>query len=469
MNTLLTMEIKCQGGNCGRFISELSINWPFLVVVLFIKRDIKMVWGFVTCGPNQALVISGCCHSKPLLVPGGRTFVWPMIQQVQELPLKTMTLQVESPKVYTCQGVPITVTGIAQVKIQGQNEEMLLNACEQFLGKSGIKEIEKVALETLEGHQRAIMGSMTVEEIYKDRKKFSKNVYEVASADLMNMGITVISYTLKDVRDDCGYLQALGMARTAEVKRDARIGEAEAQRDGQIKEAIAEEERMAAKYLNDTEIAKAKRDFELKKAAYDLEVNTKKAEAELAYALQVAKTQQRIREEQMHIKVVERAQDIAVQEQEIQRKQKELDATVRRPAEAEKYRLEKLAEANRNRVILEAEAQAEAVRIKGEAEAFALEAKGRADAEQLARKAEAYKQYKDAAIVELLLDALPKIAAEVAAPLTHTKKMTLVSTGGEIGAAKLSYEILETVLRMPQLISTVTGVDITKTITKPAA
>lgn len=425
-----------------------------------------MVWGFVSCGPNQALVISGCFHSKPLLIPGGRTFVWPIIQQVQELPLKTMTLQVESAKVYTAQGVPVTVTGIAQVKIQGQNEEMLLTACEVFLGKQSIREIEKVALETLEGHQRAIMGSMTVEEIYKDRKKFSKNVYEVASADLMNMGITVISYTLKDVRDDSGYLHALGMARTAEVKRDARIGEAEARRDGQIKEAIAEEERMAAKYINDTEIAKAKRDFELKKAAYDLEVNTKQAEAHMAYALQVAKTRQRIREEQTQIKVVERQQDIAVQDQEIQRRQKELDATVRRPAEAEKYRLEKIAEANRNRVILEAEAEAEALKIKGEAEAFALLAKGRAEAEQLTMKADAYKYYKDAAVVEMLLDVLPKVAAEVAAPLAQTKKMTMVSTGGEIGAAKLTTEILETVLRMPQLISTLTGIDITKAVSK---
>jgi flotillin len=380
-----------------------------------------------------------------------------------------MTLQVESAKVYTSQGVPVTVTGIAQVKIQGQNEEMLLIACEQFLGKATIREIEKVALETLEGHQRAIMGTMTVEEIYKDRKKFSKNVYEVASADLMNMGITVISYTLRDVRDDQGYLQALGMARTAEVKRDARIGEAEAKRDACIKEAIAEEERMAAKYINDTEIAKAKRDFELKKATYDLEVNTKKAEADMAYALQVAKTQQRIREEQMQIKVVERMQDIAVQEQEIQRRQKELDATIRRPAEAEKFRLEKIAEANRNRVILEAEAEAESLKLKGDAEAFALSAKGKAEAEQLAMKADAYKYYKDAAIVEMLLDVLPKVAAEVAAPLCQTKSLKMVSTGGEIGAARLTTEVLETVLRMPQLISTITGVDITKAVSKGAA
>ena len=115
--------------------------------------------------------------------------------------LNTMTIQVESPKVYTCQGVPVSVTGIAQVKIQGQNEEMLMAACEQFLGKNE-SDIREIALHTLEGHQRAIMGTMTVEEIYKDRKKFSKQVFEVASSDLVNMGISVVSYTLKDVRDD---------------------------------------------------------------------------------------------------------------------------------------------------------------------------------------------------------------------------------------------------------------------------
>lgn len=151
------------------------------------------------------------------------------------------------------------------------------------------------------------------------------------------------------------------MARTAEVKRDARIGEAEARCDAQIKEAIAEEQRMAARFLNDTEIAKAQRDFELKKAAYDVEVQTKKAEAEMAYELQAAKTKQRIKEEQMQIKVVERTQEIAVQDQEMVRRERELEATVHRPAAAEKYRLEKIAEANRNRVILEAEAEAESV------------------------------------------------------------------------------------------------------------
>ncbi|EDV55887.1 uncharacterized protein Dere_GG22345, isoform A [Drosophila erecta] len=427
-----------------------------------------MTWGFVTCGPNEALVVSGCCYMKPLLVPGGRAFVWPVGQQVQRISLNTMTLQVESPCVYTSQGVPISVTGIAQVKVQGQNEDMLLTACEQFLGKSEA-EINHIALVTLEGHQRAIMGSMTVEEIYKDRKKFSKQVFEVASSDLANMGITVVSYTIKDLRDEegdsKGYLRSLGMARTAEVKRDARIGEAEARAEAHIKEAIAEEQRMAARFLNDTDIAKAQRDFELKKAAYDVEVQTKKAEAEMAYELQAAKTKQRIKEEQMQVKVIERTQEIAVQEQEIMRREQELEATIRRPAEAEKFRIEKLAEANKQRVVMEAEAEAESIRIRGEAEAFAIAAKAKAEAEQMAMKAEAYREYREAAMVEMLLDTLPKVAAEVAAPLSQAKKITMVSSGtGDIGAAKLTGEVLSIVNKVPELVKNITGVDIARSV-----
>merc|ERR1712079_224365 len=174
-----------------------------------------------------------------------------------------------------------------------------------------------------------IMGNMTVEEIYRDRQTFSQKVFNVASVDLHNMGIAVISYTLKDVRDEVGYLASLGQARTAQVKKDALIGEAEARRDATIAEAMAEEQRMEAKLVNDTEIARSKRDFELKKASYDTEVNTAKAEAEMAYSLQAAKVQAKIKEEEMQVKVVERQQNIAIQEQEIMRKEKELDSKVR--------------------------------------------------------------------------------------------------------------------------------------------
>ncbi|XP_052095387.1 flotillin-1-like isoform X1 [Mytilus californianus] len=420
--------------------------------------------GFETCGPNEVMVVSGCCHGRSLFVPGGRCFVWPVIQKLQRLSLNTMTLHIESPNVYTQFGVAISVTGVAQVKIQGSNQDMLASACELFLGKSEAQ-IRNVAQETLEGHQRAIMGNMTVEEIYKDRKKFSKAVFEVASSDLVNMGIFVVSYTITDIRDSEGYLKSLGLARTAQVKRDARIGEAEARRDAGIKEAIAEEARMTARYANDVEIAKAQRDFELKKAHYDLEIQTKAATSELAYDLQAAKTKQAIKEEQMQIKVIERSQQIQLQEQEITRRERELDAQIRKPAEAEKFRLEKIAEANRKRIVLEAEAEAESVKLRGDAEAYSIEAKAKAEAEQMAKKADAWKDYQDAAMVDMILETLPKIAAEISAPLTNCKKITMVSSGkGPVGASKVAGEVLDIMEKIPHVVESLTGINISKNI-----
>merc|ERR1712062_300130 len=224
--------------------------------------------GIVTCGPNEVLMISGMCQGgSPTFITGGRAIVLPCVQHVLRIPLSVMTLEVRSPRVYTEKGVPISVVGTAQVKINGSKTEMLELAAEQFGGKHP-DEIQRICLETMEGHQRAIMGNMTVEEIYRDRKTFSERVFKVASTNLYDMGISVISYTLKDIRDEVGYLASLGQAQTAAVKKDALIGEAEAKRDATIAEALAEEQRMEAKLIHDTEIAKSKKDFELKKASY---------------------------------------------------------------------------------------------------------------------------------------------------------------------------------------------------------
>uniref|UniRef100_A0A4W4GQC8 Flotillin n=1 Tax=Electrophorus electricus TaxID=8005 RepID=A0A4W4GQC8_ELEEL len=400
---------------------------------------------FCTCIP-------GCGRSPPIMIAGGRVFVLPCIQQIQRISLNTLTLNVKSDKVYTRHGVPISVTGIAQVKIQGQNKEMLAAACQMFMGKTEA-EISQIALETLEGHQRAIIAHLTVEEIYQDRKKFSEQVFKVASSDLVNMGIGVVSYTLKDVHDDQGYLNSLGKARTAQVQRDARIGEAQYKRDAVIREAHATQEKVSAQYKNEIEMAKAQRDYELKKAAYDAEINTKKAESEMAYQLQVSESfPQSLEEETM-------------QEQEITRKEMELEAKVKKPAEAERYRLEKLAEAERMQLIMEAEAEAESIRMKGEAEAFATEAKGRAEAEQMNKKADAFKQYKDGAMVDMLLEKLPLMAEEVSKPLGAAQKITMVSSGSsEVGVAKLTGEVLDIMTRLPQTVEKLTGVNISQVI-----
>nr|KAF6505190.1 flotillin 1 [Rousettus aegyptiacus] len=378
---------------------------------------------FFTCGPNEAMVVSGFCRSPPVMVAGGRVFVLPCIQQIQRISLNTLTLNVKSEKVYTRHGVPISVTGIAQVKIQGQNKEMLAAACQMFLGKTEA-EIAHIALETLEGHQRAIMAHMTVEEIYKDRQKFSEQVFKVASSDLVNMGISVVSYTLKDIHDDQDYLHSLGKARTAQVQKDARIGEAEAKRDAGIREAKAKQEKVSAQYLSEIEMAKAQRDYELKKAAYDIEVNTRRAQADLAYQLQVAKTKQQIEEQRVQVQVVERAQQVAVQEQEIARREKELEARVRKPAEAE--------------------------------------------AEQMAKKAEAFQLYQEAAQLDMLLEKLPQVAEEISGPLTSANKITMVSSGsGAVGAAKVTGEVLDILSRLPESVERLTGISISQVNHKP--
>lgn len=443
-------------------VSALSVE---AVAVVLTSAKMCFDIGVVTCGPNEALIISGVFYgSRPNMLVGGRAIVCPCIQMVQRIPLSTMTLIIESPRVYTSQGVPISVTGVAQVKINGSNDEMLRAAAEQFGGKD-TDEIIYVAKETLEGHQRAIMGNMTVEEIYRDRKTFSTRVFEVASTDLVNMGVMIISYTLKDVTDEVGYLAALGQARTAEVLRDARIGEAEARQESTIAEARAEMQRMEAQLSNQTEIARAKRDYDTKKAGYDVEVNTAKAEAELAYELQAAMMQQKIKEQDQEVAVVERKQQIEIAEQEILRKEKELDSRIKKPAEAEKYRAEKIAEAQRQRVILEAEAEAEALAMKGEAEAFAIEVKAKAEAEQMAKKADAWKEYREAAMVDMMLEVMPKVAAEVAAPLTKTNKITMVAdSNGELGAARLTAEVMTIIEKVPQLVKSMTGVDIAKSV-----
>merc|ERR1719362_1519810 len=370
-----------------------------------------------------------------------------------------MTLNPVCENVETAQGVPLTVTGVAQVKIM-KNADLLQTASEQFLGKKE-HEIKSTVLQTLEGHLRAILGTLTVEEVYKDRDQFASLVREVAAPDVGRMGIEVLSFTIKDVYDNVTYLASLGKAQTAAVKRDAEIGVAQANRDAGIREAECEKAAMDVKYNTDTKIEDNSRAFKLQKANFDKEVNTAKAEAQLAYELQAAKIQQRIRNEEIQIQVVERRKQIEIEEQEIKRKEKELTATVKLPSEAEAYKVQTVAEGNRTRVVESAKADGEKIRLIGGAEARAVEAVGRAEAESMRLKASAYKQYGDAAVMSLVLEALPSIAAEVAAPLAKTDEIVLIGGGNNT-----TNEINKLLGTLPPAIQALTGVDITGAIGK---
>uniref|UniRef100_A0A8C0X8P9 Flotillin n=1 Tax=Castor canadensis TaxID=51338 RepID=A0A8C0X8P9_CASCN len=426
-----------------------------LANVLFARELATQLEGTgITC---YAAHPGGCCGSDyKQYVFGGWAWAWWCISDTQRISLEIMTLQPRCEDVETAEGVALTVTGVAQVKIMTE-KELLAVACEQFLGKN-VQDIKNVVLQTLEGHLRSILGTLTVEQIYQDRDQFAKLVREVAAPDVGRMGIEILSFTIKDVYDKVDYLSSLGKTQTAVVQRDADIGVAEAERDAGIREAECKKEMLDVKFMADTKIADSKRAFELQKSAFSEEVNVKTAEAQLAYELQGAREQQKIRQEEIEIEVVQRKKQIAVEAQEILRTDKELIATVRRPAEAEAHRIQQIAEGEKVKQVLLAQAEAEKIRKIGEAEAAVIEAMGKAEAERMKLKAEAYQKYGDAAKMALVLEALPQIAAKIAAPLTKVDEIVVLSGDN----SKVTSEVNRLLAELPASVHALTGVDLSK-------
>jgi flotillin len=449
-------------------------------------------------GPNQVLVVSGRRRVmvNPVtgqreqvgfrVVKGGGTFIIPVLERVDVLSMEILTIEVEVRNVYTVQGVPVHVDGVAQIKIRG-DDASIYTAAEQFLSK-GPDGIIYVAHETLAGHLRAILGMLTVEEIYKDRDAFAQKVLEVSGGDLANMGLEIVSFVIKDIRDDKEYLESLGRTRTAEVKRDAVQGEAEAQRDATIAQANAardatiqsaraRQEGETAKYQAETKIAESQKDYSVQKASYDEEVNRRQVEAELARTLQERITNQEITAQEVQIEVVAKQKQIQVQEQEVLRRTRELEATVNKPAEAERYRIETLASAKKYQTETEAAGQAEATRLQGQGEADATKAKGLAEADvikatgfaeaqAMEKKAEAWQMYNQAAIIQQLIEALPKVAAAIAQPLAQTDKIVIINSGGSdgAGASKVTADVTNIVAQVPATLEALTGVNIVQAL-----
>jgi len=467
-------------------MSPLLLASFAIFALFFVILVMAMVYSgrYKKVGPNEVLIISGrgtqvldSTTAKTYrrtfrVVRGGGTFIWPVLERIDRLSLELMTIEIVTPNVYTLQGVPVTVDGVAQVKI-GSDDVSIVTAAEQFLSKK-TDQIQNVALQTLEGHLRAIVGAMTVEEIYKDRDKFAQRVQEVSALDMKNMGLTIVSFTIKNIHDEQGYLDALGQARIAEVKRDATIGQANAQRDATIQSAVARQQGETAKFIAETKIAEAQKNYSVQKAAYDAEVNQKKAEAELAYPLQQNITNQRVKEEEVQVAVVEKRKQIEVQQQEVMRREQELDATVRKPAEAEQFRIRTLAEAKKYQLEVEAQGQSSAARslgmgegdgnkARGLAQAEVIEAQGLAEALATSKKAEAWQQYTQAAILQQILDKLPALASAIAQPLSKMDKIVIINTGGDnnsgAGASKVTRDVADTMSQLPAVVEALTGLN----------
>jgi len=446
-----------------------------LVIVLFLLISV-FVSRYVKVGPDEALIVSG--RKKKMangqevgfrIVRGGATFVIPVLEVAKTISLGIMPLDVNS-SAYTSQGVQVTVDGVAQVKIDS-SEEAIATAAEQFLSLKE-DEIKRIGTQTLEGHLRSIVGNLTVEEINQNRDVFAQKVQELAAADLANMGLRIISFTIREIKDTNGYLESLGKAQIARVQRDAVIGQAEAKRDADIKSAEAMQAGQIAKLLAETKIAESSRDKEMKVAEFQTSMNAKKAEADLSYDRERYIIDQEVQKEAMQVEIVKKQKQIELQEQETLRREKELDATVKKPADAERYKAEIYAEAERTRKSKEAEGQsyaikaeglakAEAIKAAGLAEAEVIQAKGEAEAAAMLKKAEAYKQFNDAAMAQMIIEKLPEIAAAIAQPLAKTEKIVMI---GDSGASKITKDVTQIVAQLPETVKSLTGVDLTDII-----
>ncbi|RME26300.1 MAG: flotillin family protein [Deltaproteobacteria bacterium] len=467
-------------------LNSITVMASLAVIIVLLFLLIALLKRYKKVGPNEALIVSGWTRRGiPKVVQGGGAFVWPLIQKADILSLEVITIDVRTPEVYTAQGVPIIVDGIAQIKVHA-TEEAIRTAAEQFLGR-GRNEIMNVAKQTLEGHLRAILGRMIVEDIYRNREKFAQEVQEVSATDFAKMGLEIVSFTLRDIKDNEGYLEALGKPRLAQVKRDAIVAQAEADRDAVIKSAQAKQAGETERFKQETVIAQANRDYNVKVAEYQMTVNEKKAEADLAYDLSRYRKSQEVKKEEVQVQVVEKEQLIVVQEKEILRKQKELDATVNKPADARRYAVQVQADAERYKIEAEAQgraeatkaqgfaeaqvvqakgqAEAEAEKAKGLAEAEVIKAQGEAEAEAMARKAESWKQYNEAAITQMFVEVLPQLAQAISQPLSKMEKIVVVNSGGDSsGVSKITGDIANVIAQLPPVVEALSGVKLKELI-----
>ena len=423
-------------------------------------------------GPNEALIISGG-KKRTVIAPdgtktkigyryrlGGGTFVLPFLETVDTLPMEAITMKIKTPEVLTNGGVPIMAEAVAQIKIDSSYHAIRL-AAEQFLGlgKEGIKDVAETVLE---GKMREVMGTMTVEQIYKARHEFSSSVTQTAQSDFSRMGLNMMSFALKDISDTHGYLDALGKPQIVAAKRDAVIAEAETEKEAVIKSSEARKEGETARLAADALIAKAQWENEAKKAESQVDVNQKKAKADFAYEIERSRLSQDIKKEEAKVKFIEKQEAIKIEELEIARKEKELNSNVIKPADARKYQMKAEAEAEEFRIQSEARGKADAMKLEGIAQAEKTKQMGLAEAESMSKKAQAWDKYNQAAILEMYLKMLPDLAKSVSEPLSKVDKIVVVGGDKNLGTTKITSQIGEILAQMPDVVESLTGVDLKK-------
>ena len=457
-------------GAMGVWLTVLGSG--FIIYIL-----IRMRWK--KAGPDEALIVygkrklfgrkvigdEGHIEGFPI-VRGGGTFVWPAWEQYEFLSLKMMTLDIDLHHVYTVQGIPINVKAVAQVKVKGDVDHVR-KAAEGFLGLP-TDQIQSTIKETVAGHLRGIIGTLTIEELYRDQKRFQDSVRAEGLEDLREMGFEFKSFVFQEIQDDEGYLNALGQPKIQEALKNARIATAQSDRDAKVEEEMARQDKEQKRLGVDKEIADSSKELDLKKASIRKEVDVADALA--------------LKAGEMELKI----QNIAIANQEVERQKLEFTATIREKADAEKYDVERQADANQYRVerqaaaernrreeaahALKAEGFAKAAaesamrRDIGLAEAEAIQAKGEAEAKARHMLAEALKLYNEAGLSIEALKVLPEIAAAVSEPLSRAGSTTIISQGGKngrgTGASKLTEDVVEVLSQLSPIMEQLAGVDL---------
>jgi flotillin len=435
------------------------------VVVLLVLLALTIVKRYKVAGPSEAFIITGrrgksstdpvtgnvvMDNSGQKVVVGGGVFVVPFVQQKFTLDLSSRHIPVAVRGAVTLRGIKAHLEGVAIVKVGG-NEDAIRAAAQRFLKQQN--GIVGFTQEVLSGALRAIVGRMAVEDIIRDRAAFAAQVAEEAEASLSGQGLILDAFQIQDITTEGSYLEDLGRPEAARAKQEADIAEAIAKR-------ASEQARLKAA----EEIAVAERTFYLKQAEIRVETEVAAAKANAAGPLAEAARQQEVLSEQE--KVAQRQAALT---------DRQLDTQVRKPADAARYQAEQEAEARRIARVKEAEADAErsrltgegekahraalaaAVRIEGEAEAVAITAKGTAEAGAMQQKADAFAQYGDAAVLQMLVEVLPQVVANASEPLSAIDKMTVISTDG---ASQLARTVTDNVAQGMELLSSTTGVDL---------
>jgi flotillin len=442
------------------------VGLSLLAFILLMGMLAKM---FRKAGPNEALIVYG--FRGPRVIKGHGTVIFPMVENCQELSLELMSFDVAPQQdLYTKQGVAVTVEAVAQIKVRS-DQESILTAAEQFLSKTPPQREGLIRL-VMEGHLRGIIGQLTVEQIVKEPEMVGDRMRATCADDISKMGLEVVSFTIKEVRDKNEYITNMGRPDIVRIRRDADVATAEAERDTAIRranalresavaKAAADQERVLAETLSLAKQAEAQRDLDIQKAQFTEQSRRQEAQADKAYEIQTNIMQQQVTTEQVKIQQIEKEQQIKVQEMEILRHEKELIATVLKGAEIERQRIETIASAEKMRMTTEAEGRSAAIRAQGEAEAAIIFQKGEAEAKAMNLKAEAYQEWSQAAVVDKLITNMADVVRAMAEPLSKVDKITIVSTGndGATGANKLTGDITKIAAQVPALFEALSGMD----------